>query len=44
MSKEVKAPWYKRFYGFYERGITGSFGSFLKALLAIYCVFFLLAF
>ena len=41
MSKEVKTPWYKRVYGFFERGVTGSFGSFLKALFAIYCVFFL---
>ena len=39
MSEKVKTPWYKRIYGFFIRGVTGSFGDFLKALLVIYGVF-----
>lgn len=40
MSNKVKAPWYKRIYGFFTRGVTGSFGDFLLTCLAVVGIFF----
>ena len=39
MSEKVKAPWYKRIYGFFTRGVTGSFGDFLLTCLAVVGIF-----
>lgn len=40
MSNKVKTPWYKRIYGFFTRGVTGSFGDFLLTCLAVVGIFF----
>lgn len=40
MSNKVKSPWYKRIYGFFTRGVTGSFGDFLLTCLAVVGIFF----
>ena len=39
MSNKVKAHWYKRIYGFFTRGVTGSFGNFLLACLVVVGIF-----
>lgn len=39
MSDKVKTPWYKRIYGFFTRGVTGSFGSFMSTLFAVWGIF-----
>ena len=39
MSNRVKTPWYKRIYGFFTRGVTGSFGDFLLTCLAVVGIF-----
>lgn len=39
MANKVKTPWYKRIYGFFTRGVTGSFGSFMSTLFAVWGIF-----
>ena len=39
MSNKVKTHWYKRIYGFFARGVTGSFGNFLLACLVVVGIF-----
>lgn len=39
MSNKVKTHWYKRIYGFFTRGVTGSFGNFLLACLVVVGIF-----
>ena len=39
MSNKVKAHWYKRIYGFFTCGVTGSFGNFLLACLVVVGIF-----
>lgn len=39
MSNRVKTLWYKRIYGFFTRGVTGSFGYFLLTCLAVMGIF-----
>lgn len=40
MSYKVKTSWYKRIYGFFIHGVTGSFGDFLLTCLAVVGIFF----
>lgn len=39
MSQKVKTPWYKRIYGFIERRASGSIGSFIVTLFAMWGIF-----
>ena len=39
MSNKVKTHWYKRIYGFFTRGVIGSFGNFLLACLVVVGIF-----
>lgn len=39
MSQKVKTPWYRRIYGFLERRVTHSFGSFMLTLLEAWGIF-----